>query len=414
MDKISTLPLELILIILVRLPLKSLLAFGTTSHKNYERHILCVRRLRLAVFQKRIHSMISFLQAGWATPDQINRFGVVVNSAPSIYTINIIQSRLPFASTDYPSKYDIKNSLKQLQRCHRTSILMNQMVRNQNKVFAQFINRYGKSLAELEFMAYDLDIQSAQALGQNCQESLRHLALRFEHPHIRDGFTRPTMWFQPAPGSTAWNALIGIGPQPNNRGMKITGLKSLIMERAGITPWQLMMLVRNNPNLTTLKLRTCSGAQPEFLDWLGGIDEGSDSECVRGDCELAPGAQLEVLWLENCQQVLDRTVEDHDKPPDEICDFGLEWVRGLTSLKVFFLPNANALSLANVYSPSPLANARVYRPIMSTERTRPSGVFQRSYCHILLQRITRLWTSIRGFVRWNEGIEYIRSCQLRA
>ncbi|ODM15267.1 hypothetical protein SI65_09208 [Aspergillus cristatus] len=354
MDKISILPLELSLIILSHLPLKSLLVFGATSRKNYERHILCVRRLRLAVFQKRIHSVVSFLQAGWANPDQISESGDVKSSdtQPSMHIVNIIQPRLPFTSTGSSSldeKYDAKHSLKVLQRCSRPNLLMGQMVRNQNEVFAQFVNRYGRSLTELEFMAYDLDTQGAQALGLNCQDSLRHLALRFEHPHIRDGFTKPAMWFKPAPGSTAWNTLIEIGPQYKPRG-KITGLETLTMERAGITPWQLSMLVRNNPNLKTLKLRTCSGAQPEFLDWLGGIDEGSDSEgeSMRDDCELAPGAQLEVLWLENCQQVLDRTVEKFDKLPDEICDFGLEWVRGLTNLKSLSFSECACLSPEHV------------------------------------------------------------------
>lgn len=403
MDKISTLPLELILIILSRLPLKSLLAFGATSRNNYERHILCVRHLRLAVFQKRIHSVVSFLQAGWAAPDEISESGDVksTEAQPSMHTVNIIQPRLPFASTGSSSlyeKHDAEDSLKILQRCSRPNLLMGQMVRHQNEVFAQFVNRYGNSLAELEFMAYDLDAQGAQALGQNCQDSLRHLALRFEHPHIRDGFTKPAMWFQPAPGSTAWNALIGIGPQYKPRG-KITGLETLIMERAGITPWQLSMLVRNNPNLKTLKLRTCSGAQPEFLDWLGCIDEGSDSESMSSGCEVAPGAQLEVLWLENCQQVLDRTVEKFDKLPDGICDIGLEWVRGLTSLKVgCFLAYTYLQSSLTIYSPSLLANARVCRPSMSTEQTSLSGVFRMLFCRILLRSQILSWRSIRCFV----------------
>lgn len=403
MDKISTLPLEIIFIILSRLPLKSLLAFGATSHNNYERHIPCVRYLRLAVFQKRIHSVVSFLQAGWAAPDEISESGDVksTETQPSMHTVNIIQPHLPFASKGSSSlheKHDAKDSLKILQRCSRSNLLMGQMVRSQNEVFAQFVNRYGSSLAELEFMAYDLDAQGAQALGQNCQDSLRHLALRFEHPHIRDGFTKPTMWFQPAPGSTAWNALIGIGPQYNPRG-KITGLETIIMERAGITPWQLSMLVRNNPNLKTLKLRTCSGAQPEFLDWLGGIDEGSDSESMSGDCEIAPGAQLEVLWLENCQRVLDRTVEKFDKLPDEICDTGLEWVRGLTSLKVgCFLTYTYLQPSLTIYSPSLLANARAYRPSMLIERTSLSGVFRRLFCRILLRSQILSWRSTRCFI----------------
>lgn len=410
MDKISILPLELSLIILSRLSLKSLLAFGATSRKNHERHILCVRRLRLAVFQKRIHSVVSFLQSGWADPDQISESGDVKSSdtQPSIHTVNIIQPRLPFTLTGSSSldeKYDSKYSLNH-QRCSRPNLLMGQMVRNQNEIFAQFVNRYGRSLAELEFMAYDLDARGAQALGLNCQDSLRHLALRFEHPHIRDGFTKPAMWFRPAPGSTAWNALIGIGPQYKPRG-KIAGLESLTMERAGITPWQLSMLVRNNPNLKTLKLRTCSGAQPEFLDWLGGIDEGSDSEneSMRDDSEHAPGAHLEVLWLENCQQIMHRTVEKFDKLPDEICDFGLEWVRGLTNLKVVSFLYTSLYSAYDI-SPSLSAIVRVYRLSMSTERTGLSGVFRKLFYRTLPRSQTLFWRLIQCSVESEQRAWY--------
>lgn len=334
MDRISTLPVEIILSILSDLPLQSLLAFGETSRRNFECHILSLRRLRIAIFQKRLHAFVSFLQAGWATPDKVSLAGTIANGEiDSPHAITIIQPRLP-----YDARRATSTNKQDVRRHHPVPVsgahhghghvgtLLRQMIRTQNEIFARFVNRYGRSLAELEFMAYDLDATGAQALGQHCQRSLRHLALRFEHSHIRDGFTKPTMWLQPAPGSAAWNALIGIGPQRKHGEMRFTGLETLVLERAGITPWQLTMLVRNNPNLRMLKMRTCSGAQPEFLNWLGGIESDSIG--------LAPGARLETLWLENCQQVMDRTVDDLDKLPDELCDFGLEWVRGLSNLKV--------------------------------------------------------------------------------
>ena len=381
MDKLSSLPLEIILIILSHLPLKSLLAYGETSRKNYENHITSLRSLRIAVFQKRIHSMVSYLQAGWTTPGQTSTSGGMSNGGAELpYKITIIHPQLPF-DTKFAclNRHFQSSELRTASPLgHYPNVLLRRMIQIQNELFACFAKKYGRSLLDLEFMAYDLDTVGAQTLGRHCK-SLRKLALRFEHPHVRDGFTKPTTWLKPAPGSTAWNSLIGIGPSDKHRAMKLTGLETLVMERAGITPWQLMMLVRNNPNLTTLKLRTCSGVQPEFLEWLGGTEGEFQERGPECDGEEAPGARLKVLWLENSQHILDRTVEDFDKLPDEICDFGLEWVRGLSSLKVcFYHVSRSRLGLANVLdSLSPSMSVASSPQNMSTEPTRLSGEFQR-------------------------------------
>ncbi|RHZ48129.1 actin-related protein 2/3 complex subunit 2 [Aspergillus thermomutatus] len=209
-----------------------------------------------------------------------------------------------------------------------------QTVQAQNKVLARLVDRYGPSLVKLEFMAYDLDVDGAKALGTRCRHALRYLALRFEHPHIRDGPMRPTAWYYPAPGSTAWNLLAGIG---NHKNIGITGLETLILERSGITPWQLAMLVEKNPKLRVLKLRTCRGAQPEFLNWLGGVQKDEDDAVIEGH-RLAPGAKLEVLWLENCHRLLSHPTDGQKgkQLPDKPCDEGFEWVRSLSNLQTAF------------------------------------------------------------------------------
>ena len=218
------------------------------------------------------------------------------------------------------------------------------MVRIQSDILSSILDRYGRSLNHLEFMAYDLNNDAAVSLGKNCGPSLRHLALRFEHPHVRDGGIRPDAWFRSADPSTGWNALIGIGPYKDIG--NITGLTTLTLERAGITPWQLRQLVKRNPGLRTLKMRTCNGAQPEFLYWLGGlVKDGGEDEEVLGDGDdgvdgeiQAPGAKLEVLWLDNCQQLLpdSNQVLDAQSQTPETCDRGLEWVKRLRNLKVSF------------------------------------------------------------------------------
>ena len=330
----NALPLELILHILSYLPFEALVAFSEVSRASYRAHILCLRRLRLAVFEKRIHCLISHLQAGWANPEQVGKFAGDEDIRGD-YTISIIQPNVKRIDQDATCKPSTKTNeqRRRSQSQQDRSRAQDQMIHMQNRVFTKMVNRYGPSLMKLEFMAYDMDIEGAQALSTKCQHTLHHLALRFEHPHIRDGYMRPSSWLHPAPASTVWNLLIGIGQY---QGMGMSGLESLTMERAGITPWQLMMLVRNNPRLNVLKLRTCRGVQPEFLDWLGGVRRATEEEDflrMGDDCHV-PGENLEVLWLENCHQIVTKSHEHPKDLANDGCDLGLEWVRGLKNLKV--------------------------------------------------------------------------------
>ncbi|KAL2812074.1 hypothetical protein BJX63DRAFT_262020 [Aspergillus granulosus] len=335
-DYIRALPAEIVLQILSYLSFEDLLAFGATCHPNFEYHIACVKRLRLGVFEKRVHSIISLLQAGWTTPDQFVSLWGKGEDEPS-YTISVVhpQSR----TSKRESKREHPSDSKRRASTHERPRTQEQMVRLQNQIFSRAVRKYGPSLHHLEFMAYDLNLEGAAALGSRCQHTLRHLALRFEHPHIRDGRMRPTAWHQPAPASEAWNSLIGIGSQWKSSGLR--NLETLLLERAGITPWQLMMVVKQNPGLRSLKLRTCRGARPEFLYWLGGIKNEFDEDTRRAE-EPAPGSKLEVLWLEHCHKILEHPIEESESPTDMACDSGFEWVQGLRSLQsLSFSESAN-------------------------------------------------------------------------
>lgn len=328
-DGISCLPPEIALQILSYLSFEDLLSFGATCRLSQEYLVLSLKRLRLGVFEKRVHSIISLLQAGWASPEQINN-PWPNHSAERNYTISVVQNSRRSTKEQLTRSYrQVIDSRQRDPTMHDRPQTLDQMVRVQNQIFSRVLRRYGKSLRYLEFMAYDLNVDGATALGKTCQQALRHLALRFEHQHIRDGLMRPSTWLHPAAASESWNALIGIG---RFKGSGLCNLETLILERAGITSWQLMMLVKKNPDLTTLKLRTCRGARPEFLRWLGGMKNDLDeSECLDGS---APGAKLEALSLDNCHRLLESPIEEEEDRPDELCDAGLEWVRSLSSLKV--------------------------------------------------------------------------------
>ncbi|KAL4884370.1 hypothetical protein BJY04DRAFT_182339 [Aspergillus karnatakaensis] len=330
-DWMQCLPPEIALQILSYLSFEDLLAFGATSRLNNEYHIVSLKRLRLGVFEKRVHSIISLLQAGWATPDQpSSAWGE--NMGERNYTVSVVQQQYKSKKQGQAREQSTSttDSKKRTPRPRERPQSQEQMVRLQNQVLTRLLRRYGPSLRNLEFMAYDLNLEGATALGTRCQHTLLHLALRFEHPHIRDGLMRPSTWLHPAPGNEAWNLLIGLGRH------KDTGLRSLdtlILERAGITSWQLMMLVKKNPDLRTLKLRTCRGARPEFLYWLGGIKNDFEEEYAIQLRESAPGAKLETFWLEHCHRLLEHPVEENDSLTSETYDCGFEWVRGLKKLR---------------------------------------------------------------------------------
>jgi hypothetical protein len=355
-DMISKLPLEITLMILSQLPIPSLISYGATSKANYTYHALCMRKLHLAVFQKRVHATIAFMDVDCLAGERIARRDRSNDACSHQIPIILPQSsrgtdvatcRPPTRSnsgvTRTSSEWKRKKarvdalfaSYTAEEGCPQSAY---QTIRAQNEVFAKIISRYGRSLIDLEFMAYDLNAQGAIALSTQCGRKLRHLALRFEHPHIRDSMLSRSFWSQPAPGSPAWNALIGVGPVGKNKGL--SNLDSLVLERAGVTPWQLRMLVKRNPKLRDLKLRTCAAAQPEFVNWLGGVDIPEwEGEEPRKPGEPAPGASIQVLWLENCDGIhSEREVENLDDievAEEEVAlEAGLEWVRGLKGLKV--------------------------------------------------------------------------------
>jgi hypothetical protein len=343
-NQFNKLPLEIIFVILSHVPIPSLLSFGATSKSNYLYHTLCMRRLHLAIFPKQLHAIAAFLDASSehsAKEPMIFKEGVMVES----YKVRIA---LPHSMTTYRPSQTIGNYppspiRHKKKKAHRESSLKDekvlysvssdQTIRAQNKAFAEILSRYGQSLEDLAFLAYDLNDEGAIALGTSCGAKLRRLALRFEHPYIRDISVSQKYWNTPAPGSPMWNDLIGIGRL--KRGGSITNLESLVLERAGITPWQLRMLVKRNKRLRVLKLRTCAAIQPGFVNWLGGIptpdDEGE--ELREPDDEPVPGASIVVLWIENCVGIRTTTMPMNGEAAGNI-DAGLKWLQNLKALEV--------------------------------------------------------------------------------
>ncbi|PCG98372.1 Hypothetical protein PENO1_058380 [Penicillium occitanis (nom. inval.)] len=340
-DQFDRLPVEIIFMILSYVPVPTLLAFGATSKWNRRFHTHCMGKLHLAIFHEKVHATVAFLGTGMQHDPKFakgqrafesHRVRVVL--PPTTRYTSPVVCKLPLR---IGSEYSAATKFPVTKRTSRKScriaasddggfvhsISTERTVQAQNKAFAEIVSRYGHSLDELEFLAYNINEEGAMAVGTSCGSRLRHLALRFEHPFVKDTSLHYRYWTAPAQGSTAWNSLIGIGPV--KRGLNIVNLESLILERAGITPWQLRMLVKRNKRLKVLKLRTCAAVQPEFVNWLGGIFDPD------GEDNKVPGASLTVLWVENCDGIC--TTKSISSTMNQEVDTGLEWIRNLKSLE---------------------------------------------------------------------------------
>jgi hypothetical protein len=305
---LSTLPPELLLLILSNLPIASLLSFGLTNRANHTLSLSALTSLRLAIFPKRVHALIAFLET-WgsetaqpnSTPQTLphNHVPIILRPPP---TFKPGVRKAKSSSSSSSSRFSLKPAHEPL-----TSLTTTEITLLQNTHLTHILSQYGPSLQDLEFLAYDLTAPGARALSTHLP-SCKRLALRFSHPHVRSRDVDRSFWETPSPGSTLWNYLGGV--EKDDRGFRnesvLRNLEVLILERCGVTGWQLQKVVEGNGRLRELKLKNCSGVDVEFLNWLGR--------------KWAKRGRLEVLWLQKCEGV-----DDGD---------GLRWVDGLTGLKV--------------------------------------------------------------------------------
>lgn len=375
------LPVEVLLMILSELPLPSLIAFGATSRRNFACHVLCMRRLHLGVFQKRIHATLAFLgknsKAHCAPVILQPRYTRNNNKETES---NDSPPSTPTTRSPSPPTTPTKRGHERLPPMSPGRDLLpcpplKSTIHAQNDVLARVLRRYGRSLIDLRFMAYDLAVHGANALVNFCGPKLQHLALCFEHPYVRTDTLTHTYWLRPAPTSAAWSALIRAGIPGKSMG-GLCNLRSLTLERAGISAWQLRILVRQNRSLKVLKLRTCGAVQPSFVNWLGGLDRAMDERGEKrfDDIDTVPGRNLEVLWLENCDGISTLDPRDVTMSEDGMLDIGLNWVKNLKSLRVGCVCSPEYLdSAADQCSLFPFISAVISTPHWSPERMKRSG-----------------------------------------
>jgi len=232
MAQIHVLPPEIIREVVEYLPIPSLFAFGQTCRTNHTIASTAFSRLRLGIFPSRLNGMISMLEAG--------------DNQPNTYSLQVI----------IPKKDSRSKEM---------------VIRKQNTFLSSIIIRHGQTLRDLEISLWDLDQSAAESIGR--LQNLRHLSIRLDHPHTRFSGLGPSFW-RTAPASTVWNALSApctTGKDNLTRQQPQQGfgrLQRLILERAGITDYQIQCILQDNPKITELRLQKCMGLTEDFFKQL--------------------------------------------------------------------------------------------------------------------------------------------------
>lgn len=210
MVTLSSLPPEISREVLRYLPVRSLLDFGLTSKYNHTLQSCSLSELRLGVFHSRLGGMVSLMEA---TTDQSY--------------LHSVQMILP--------KDESRTKVK--------------VIHSQNLRIRNVVDAYQHTLRDLEVALWELDDSTAYSIAE--LKNLKRLSIRLDHPHTRFPGVDRQFW-ESSPGSTVWNKLA------SKPGKSALGrLRSLNLERAGITDYQLAKVLESNPMLTELRLRKC-------------------------------------------------------------------------------------------------------------------------------------------------------------
>lgn len=149
---------------------------------------------------------------------------------------------------------------------------------NQNSRAREIVVKYQHTLRSFEIALWELQEISANSIAQ--LRNLQKLSVRLDHPYTRHPGIEHKFW-DTSPASTVWNILASKPGKTTALGR----LRSLNLERAGITDYQLARIVESNPKLTELRLSRCFNLTTKTFKFLA---------------ESAVGRQLEVLHFTKC------------------------------------------------------------------------------------------------------------------
>lgn len=288
---LASLPSELLASILAHLPVASVLSFSATCRTHQTLAYRALHTLNLAVFPTRIQcnmALMSRRAQSWG--DESISFSCSSNDEFS-----------DMLHAGVSKTTDVSSSSSSTRRCSglnpNPAQCLDRQVTAQNQLAAEILNKPAlRDLRSLSLQMYDMrSAELASVIAINLAR-LRHLELRFSHGFVHDQCLPPSYWHDAPSGSPAWNALVGLGGENRDK-LRLHGLVSLRIERAGLTSMQLRRFVQANPLLRSLHLENVTGVDQEFVQWLA-------ERCERGE------SRLEHIGLENCAQLNMQRLED--------------------------------------------------------------------------------------------------------
>ncbi|KIX04143.1 uncharacterized protein Z518_07697 [Rhinocladiella mackenziei CBS 650.93] len=294
---ISTLPPELLHHILVTLPISSLVKFGRTSKPNYSAAMLALQNLQLAIFPRKVHATLAFLNSP-TFEDTDATYGEPDYNSPPLNQITI-PAPLPVPLTGSRKSKSYSNGQSALNPAQHRQ----QLFHLQNALACSVLSTPSLAhLLSLTLHTYHIISPSLMEILATHFPKLRHLHLNSRHPYVHDASLPAHYWTSPLflQGSPIWNALAGIGQRYESK-LRLRNLERLTVERAGITSVQLRKWLERNPGLRELTLRNVSGVELDFVEWLGAYHDGAKEDVCSGH-ERSP-AKLKTLVLEECSSL---------------------------------------------------------------------------------------------------------------
>lgn len=288
-----SLPSELLFTILSHLPVSSLLDFSATCRTNQTLACRTLQTLNLAVLPSEIQCSMALMS---------RRYQQSQHHSMSEDVADMLQSSVS-KTTDIPTR---------LSKDSRAIERLEQQITAQNDIAADILGKESlKNLRSLSLHMYDLQSADLASVMATKLVKLRHLELNFAHPYIHDQCLPANYWHEAPSGSSAWNALVGLG-QANQQKLRMRSLLSLHVKRAGLTSTQLRKLIESNPLLRRIHLENVTGVDLDFVQWLAAYCESGKSG-------------LEQIVLERCPQLKMQRLED------------FAWLAGITESEVSHL-----------------------------------------------------------------------------
>lgn len=288
-----SLPSELLSTILAHLPVPSLLNFSTTCRTNQIFAYRALHTLNLAIFPSEIHCSMALMSKKF-----------------QIHSENSVSDE---DSDTLPSSVTRTTGITTNNLTHTSSkVRLENQIAKQNEIAAEILSKESTAnLRSLSLNMYDLRSSHLTSIMATKMAKLRHLELRFAHSYVHDRCLPVGYWNEASNGSPAWNALVGLG-QENKQNLRLRGLLSLRIERAGLTSTQLRKFIESNPLLRKIHLDNVTGVDLEFVHWLAAYCESGES-------------RLEEITLERCPQLKMQRLED------------FAWLAGITESEVRYL-----------------------------------------------------------------------------